>query len=158
MNQYQITVRNPRYGSAWRIRTTSAAEFADISRELLRQASDVIKLGDLQTLWPGAAAAKWHAFGDDVFQSVLRWAHSTISRNDFDGLTTGRGILQTVSGHMDAAGWKEITCEIAQRIAKILIRLALEYLRTQFPVITAANALRAIAILDRLLSRPSFAS
>ena len=157
MDRYQITVRNPSNATAWRIRTTSGAEFSEISRELLRQASEVIKIGDLQALWPGAAAAKWHAFGDDVFQCILRWAHTTISRNDFDGLVTGRGILQTVSGHMDAAGWEEITCDIAQRIAKILIRLAITYLRTQFPAINAGNAVRAVAVLDRLLSRPSSA-
>lgn len=155
MSRYQITIRNPLNNHAWRIRTTTAAEFADISSQLLIHASKSVKFVDLQALWPAESAAKWHAYGDDVFQSLLRWAHTTISQGDFDAINTGRNVFRVVSGHMQAAGWKEITCDIGKRLAKILIRVAIAYLRSQFPAIGAANAGRALVIFDRLLARPS---
>lgn len=151
---YQITIKGIN-GKGWRIRPTTGAEFQQISRELLSRAAESIKLADIQALWPEAAAAKWHAFGDAVFQSVLQSVYSQIERGEINVLSTGRGVLDSTTARLSEADWKESTCETGRRMVKILLAIALEYLRAQFPVIHAGNAARALTVLGALIAQRS---
>jgi hypothetical protein len=53
---------------------------------------------------------------------------------------------------MESFGWSEVTsCDIAKRLVKILISLAVAYLRTQFSAIGPANSLAVVDALDSLV-------
>jgi hypothetical protein len=154
MARYQITIRGIN-GKGWRIRPMTGGEFQQISREILSKAAESIQLADVQSLWPAAAASKWHAFGDAVFHAVLKSVYRQLDRGEFDVLATGRGVLNTTTDLLSDAGWKESTCEIGRRVVKILLSISLQYLRLQFPVIEAGNAARALAVLGGLIAQRS---
>lgn len=153
MDQYQLTFRLPN-GRGWRIRTTSAAEFNEICRGLVEQAGAKVKLNDLQRLWPDGQVAHLHQFTAAIFDAVIQSVQSGLYSEDFDILKTGHGLLRHVTDQIHDTDWKDSACsDIGKRIIKIVLSLALAYLRTQFPAITPATAAKAIAVLEGLLSR-----
>ena len=157
MAGYQITIRTPN-GKGWRIRTTTAADFGQIARELIDSASEKIRLVELNTLWPDATAAHWHRFGASIFETVLKSVGNQIRAGRLDVLKSGEGLLSSVGDLLQAGEWKGATCsDVGKRIIKVLLSLALAYLRTQFPVITPATTATALTIIDRLVGQRSAA-
>lgn len=153
MARYQLTIRMPN-GSGWRIRTASAAEMQDLTRELVAIASEKIRIADLQSLWPDGTAGQLHAFGGAVFESVVKSAANALGAGQLDVLRSGQGMLPAVNGLMQQTEWKDSLCsDFGKRLLKILMAVALAYLRSQFPVITTENAQKALDVLDSLLSR-----
>lgn len=155
MTGYQITIRTPG-GRGWRIRTTSAATIQQIAQQLITDASNRIKYADLQSLWPSGSADHLHKFGETVFRAVVQAVSQQIRGGRLDVLQTGEGILQAVNGALQSGEWKDSAChEIGRRIIKILIAVAIGYLRTQFPVLNAVNAAKSLQVLDGLLQQRS---
>ena len=151
MSRYQMTVRTPN-GKGWRIRTTSAAEFTEISREIIHHAAEKLHMPDLQSLWPEQTLANWHAFAADTFEAVLHSVSQAIRGGQFDVLKTGANVFeQTVS--LLRQRWSTVEwTDIAKRLVKILLSLAVTFLRTQFPAINAANSGKALAAFQLLVS------
>lgn len=153
---YQITIRTPG-GKGWRIRTTSAGTISQIAHQLVAAASDRIKFADLQALWPAGSADHLHNFSETVFTALVRAVAVQLRSGRLDVLQTGEGLLTAVTSALQSTEWKDSAChELGKRLLKILMAVAIGYLRTQFPAITAGNADKALAVLASLLSQPRF--
>lgn len=149
---YQLTIRLP-HGKGWRLRTTSASEFVDLSRHFVEMTAEKLALSDLVDLWPDESAAALHRYGQEVFHTVLRVVREQIARGQFDVLDSGRGLLAMLLDDLRAKGWSETCTKIGLRIAKIVLSLAVGWLRTQFPVISERNYPAAITALSRLIQQ-----
>lgn len=155
MASYQITFRTPN-GKKWRIRPASGSEFRQLTGEILHSASDRIKNLDLLALWPELTIDRWKSFAADCFDAVLRSVRDAVKAGSLSILKTGDGLLTSVSEWMDCRGWKEVKwSDIAKRLLKIVLSLAVGYLRTQFPAITSRNASQAVDAFGSLISQYS---
>ena len=151
MARYQLTIRTPN-GKKWRIRPVTGSEFRQIVGELKLAASNRIGNIDLLALWPDKTFDRWRKFAADAFDAMLRTVRDSVQRGEHRILKTGTGLLDGVSAWMESFGWSEVTsCDIAKRLMKIVISLAVGYLRSQFPVIGAANSLAVVDALDSLV-------
>jgi hypothetical protein len=149
MSRYAITITLP--NGKWRIRRQTAAEVQEISRHILQSVSDRVKVVDLQKLWPSESIARWHQFGDDVFDAVCSGVAQAIEWGRVNILQTGQDLLQYANTFLQARGWKEIQwSSIAKHLLKVLLSAVIGWLRVQFPVINAGNAGQAVKVLAGL--------
>lgn len=151
-SKYQITITLP--NGKWRVRRQTAAEVNDIARNILQSIGDKVHIENLQQLWPTEALAKWHRFGDDVFDAVCAGVAQFLEWGRFTVLKTGQDLLRFATDFLRARGWEELGwSDIARHLLKVLLSAVIGWLRVQFPVINAANAGQAVKVLTGLLAR-----
>lgn len=151
-SKYQITITLP--NGKWRVRRQTAAEVNDIARNILQSIGDKVHIENLQKLWPSEALAKWHQFGDDVFDAVCAGVSQCFQWGRLQVLKTGENLLKFATDFLRARGWEEVEWSaIAKHLLKVLLSAVVGWLRVQFPVINAANAGQAVKVLTGLLAR-----
>jgi hypothetical protein len=151
-SKYQITITLP--NGKWRVRRQTAAEVNDIARHILQSIGDKIHLDNLQQLWPSEALAKWHRFGDDVFDAVCSGVARMLEAGRLTVLKTGQDLLKYATDFLKSRGWEELAwSDIAKHLLKVLLSAVIGWLRVQFPAINASNAGQAVKLLAGLAAR-----